>query len=154
MSRAKSKRTCDRQRSQERKINYNLKITFKSFEQKMKERDTARSIVKNLCTRDLTTGEITYQSKLEPQIKSALIAGQYCIEKEVFSNSPHYKQQVEKIWYNIDLAVVDKIMQFMPGEVLNRFSGTYIPNTTLRFNRINNVEFEPLKITVEEKEAK
>ena len=79
----------------------------------MAEYDTARSIIKNLCPRDPPTGEIAYTRENEGEVKTALLAGVYCVEKQGLG------KKLERVWFDISPEIVDNV-NYEYGEVLNR----------------------------------
>jgi hypothetical protein len=83
---------------------------FKSFEQRKKEADTIRGIVKDLNQRDLLTGEIIYSKENEKSVKAALAAGTFACE-----DWRGDKQQVP-----LSSNLISKIVAYEYGEVLNR----------------------------------
>ena len=91
----------------------------------MKEKDTARAIVKDLCQRDHITGEIAYQTKNKAVIEIELLTKKYCYEEEVPLLSPNKKKLKHKDRFKqtlefIDPKVIDNTLDHVDGEVLNR----------------------------------
>lgn len=95
-----------------------------SFEHKIRERDTARAIVKDLCQRDPVSGEISFQQKKKAQITNVLLAVKYVVETECPNLSPNVKRKhIDRYvsdWFEIDVSTVDAVLQREDGEVLNR----------------------------------
>lgn len=97
------------------------RLKYLNFEQKMKQKDTARAIIKDLNPRDPVTGEIIYDKANESKVKTELLTGKYCVEKEKRFDSPYVKNKPEKQWLDIDPEIFDDF-SFAQGEVLNRSS--------------------------------
>jgi len=96
------------------------KQEFKEFEQRKKEEDTVRSIIKDLNQRDPVTGEIAYDHANTSEIKHAILTGVYCYEEPARFASPHCPAKTEKVWASIDKKFVETLSDFEQGELLNR----------------------------------
>jgi hypothetical protein len=110
LGRAKSKHIKDL----ERKINYEHR-RFKMFEERMAEKDTARSIVRSLSIHDAETGDVVFTEDNLSEIQTALLAGKYYIEIDRGAGFAP-----KRVWFDIDVDVGEQaVSQLEVGQVLN-----------------------------------
>jgi hypothetical protein len=97
----------------------------KRFFKRHKERDVANAIVKEHCTRDPVTGEISYDESLKPSISLILCAAEYRFEVEDNIQPPRAVREQKGCtthyeWNKINLKVIDDVLKREEAELLNR----------------------------------
>ncbi len=97
----------------------------KRFFKNRKERDVANAIVKEHCTRDLVTGEISYDPSQKPKIELVLLTAEYRFEVEDAIQPPRAIREQKGCtthyeWNKIKLKVIDEVLAREEAELLNR----------------------------------
>jgi hypothetical protein len=111
LGRAYSKKLKD----QQRKVEYD----YRTRKNLTLQKDAIRGIIKDLNQRDLLTGEIIYRRENEFAIKQALACGTYTVEVPAFE-SKHLLKSPEKTVLPLDQSLVNQVVKYEYGEVLNR----------------------------------
>lgn len=99
----------------------------KRFFRNHKERDVANAIVKEHCTRDPVTGEISYDKSQKGVIGQILCAAEYRFEVEDAIQPPREVREQKGCtthyeWSKIKLKVIDDVLEREEAELLNRAS--------------------------------